>query len=223
MLQNQKQGVREAVIAWVGVILALRVTQSLENAGVISGQVSALMTALFLLYVPILIYLKKGEKVTYFDQSLGDLGRSLNAFLILSLILFSAALLVNQAYQSYFIGVTYQPGHFLKPVGFFFSQVVMIALPEEFFFRGYLLGRFNQVFGKSRRLLGVAVGPGLILVSLIFAVSHSLISFAPWHILIFFPALAFGWLREKTGTLTAPVLFHAACNVFSHWVAIHYF
>ena len=214
---------KESLWAWLGVIVALRLVESLENSGMLGGQVAGLMTAVFLLYVPILIYLKKGEKVGYFDREFSDLSRSLTVCLVFSLIIFSSALLVNHLFQTHINHFSYQPGIFLKPYGTFFSQLVMIALPEEFFFRGYLLGRFDEVFGKTRRLLGVAVGPGLLLVSLIFAVSHSLISFAPWHILIFFPALAFGWLREKTGTLTAPILFHTFCNIFSHWVAIHYF
>ncbi|MFH1357919.1 MAG: CPBP family glutamic-type intramembrane protease, partial [bacterium] len=43
-----------------------------------------------------------------------------------------------------------------------------------------------------------------------------------WHGFIFFPALIFGWLKQKTKTIWAGTLFHAACNLFAYWVALHY-
>jgi membrane protease YdiL (CAAX protease family) len=51
------------------------------------------------------------------------------------------------------------------------------------------------------------------LTCLIFAASHSIIAFRWWHFAIFFPSLVFGWLRDRTGGLVAPVLFHAASNL----------
>jgi membrane protease YdiL (CAAX protease family) len=38
-------------------------------------------------------------------------------------------------------------------------------------------------------------------------------------LLVFFPALLFGWLRERTGTIVGSTLFHAACNILSRVVA----
>ncbi|MBU4484665.1 CPBP family intramembrane metalloprotease, partial [bacterium] len=37
-------------------------------------------------------------------------------------------------------------------------------------------------------------------------------SFHPMVVLTFFPGLLFGILKEKTGSLLAPILFHAICN-----------
>ena len=37
----------------------------------------------------------------------------------------------------------------------------------------------------------------------------------PSRLAVFFPALVFGWLRRRTGGVGAPVVFHAACNVFA--------
>ncbi|HPQ81946.1 MAG TPA: CPBP family glutamic-type intramembrane protease, partial [bacterium] len=42
------------------------------------------------------------------------------------------------------------------------------------------------------------------------------------HFSIFFPALVFGYLRERTGSITAPALFHAASNILMDWIARSY-
>lgn len=176
-----------------------------------------------MLYLPIGIYLKKKEKVDYLDMSLGDFSRSFVLFIICSLIIFPLIILANHFYQLLFFNFHYQSGSFGRLGYTFLFQLLLVALPEEFFFRGYLLGRFNQIFGKPWKLFGASIGPGLFWTSLIFAISHSFIHVQWWHLFIFFPALVFGWLREKSGSITAPIFFHACANLFSHWVAIHYF
>lgn len=89
----------------------------------------------------------------------------------------------------------------------------LVALPEEHFFRGYLLPRLDQIFGRPRRLFGVPIGWGLILSSLAFALLHPILIPGPHRLLVFFPALLFGWLCAKSGKLGAPILVHAASNI----------
>ncbi|MBI3540840.1 MAG: CPBP family intramembrane metalloprotease [Deltaproteobacteria bacterium] len=92
-------------------------------------------------------------------------------------------------------------------------QLFVVALPEEFFFRGYL-----QTILRRKYRLQVAIP----IASLLFAFSHSVIALQWWHFAIFFPALVFGWLREKTGGLVAPILFHALSNVAVFWIGSVY-
>ena len=92
-------------------------------------------------------------------------------------------------------------------------QTLAIALPEEVFFRGYLQGRLNSVFGRRWRLWGAELGPGLFLAALVFVLCHLLIYVTWLRVAILFPALLFGWMRERTGSLFAPVLFHALSNL----------
>ncbi len=94
------------------------------------------------------------------------------------------------------------------------SHVIVVALPEEFFYRGYLTGRIDDIDKRRIKLLGAEVGWSLILVSALFGLGHFLVDFNPARLMVFFSALAFGWLRAKTGTLLAPILFHAASNIF---------
>ena len=95
------------------------------------------------------------------------------------------------------------------------GQLVVIALPEEAFFRGYLQTALDRVWPPRWRFLGADLGPGWIVSALIFAVGHVLTRPDPARLAVFFPALIFGWLRRRTGGIGASVLFHASCNLFS--------
>ena len=64
-------------------------------------------------------------------------------------------------------------------------------------------------------ILGTAVGIALPASAILFALHHFVISPIPQVLLVFFPALLVGWLRDATGSLLVPEPFHAACNVFA--------
>lgn len=92
-------------------------------------------------------------------------------------------------------------------------QVFFVAIPEEFFYRGYIQTRLSEVLPNRGELIGVGYGAGLWITALLFAFGHSLVTFQWWHFAIFFPGILFGLLREKTGGVLAPAFLHAACNV----------
>ena len=96
-----------------------------------------------------------------------------------------------------------------------FGQLVIIALPEEAFYRGYLQSRLDDVMPARIRVLGASVGPALIVASVIFALGHFATIRQPERLAVFFPSLAFGWLRARTGGIGAGIVFHASCNIFS--------
>jgi membrane protease YdiL (CAAX protease family) len=95
------------------------------------------------------------------------------------------------------------------------GQLLLVALPEEAFYRGYLQSRIDEAFTKRVNVLGATLGPGLLISSLVFAVGHYVTVPVPARFAVFFPSLLFGWLRARTGGIGAPLAFHAACNVFS--------
>lgn len=108
--------------------------------------------------------------------------------------------------------------HLRLPEGFLtlaLSQIIVVAIPEEFFFRGYLMTRLEERWPSRRRLAGAAVGWPLLVSSVIFAVGHFLVDFQPGRLAVFFPALVFGWMRSRTGSLAPGALFHALCNILS--------
>lgn len=108
--------------------------------------------------------------------------------------------------------------HLQLPDGFWvllLSQILVVAVPEEIFFRGYLMSRFELRWPSRRRLLGAAVGWPLLWSSLLFAVGHFLVDLAPTRLAVFFPALVFGWMRNRSGSIAPGAVFHALCNVLS--------
>lgn len=95
------------------------------------------------------------------------------------------------------------------------SQLVVVALPEELFFRGYLMARIEERWPSRRALWGAAVGPALLASSAFFALGHFLVDFDFQRLAVFFPALVFGWMRARSGSLVPGIVFHASCNLFS--------
>lgn len=204
------------LIIWFLTILAIRCIDQVRFIPFIEQNYS-LVTAILLLYIPIIILLKKKEKISFLEMGgvpfIKNVGLGL-AFTVV--ILGFGCLIIWMAPWFSFYGRPWR-----QLLELFFTQIVVVALPEEFFFRGYLQERLNRVWSPRWRLLGVQVGPGYLWACILFAFSHSIITLQLWHPLIFFPALGFGWLKEKTGTITASVIFHACCNLFSYSLLFH--
>jgi membrane protease YdiL (CAAX protease family) len=103
------------------------------------------------------------------------------------------------------------------PPGFLesaFAQLVVVAIPEELFFRGYLHARLEEAYPPARRILGGGVGRALLLSSLLFALGHVLVDFDPRRLVVFFPGLLFGWMRSASGSIAAGALVHALSNLY---------
>ncbi len=93
---------------------------------------------------------------------------------------------------------------------FVLIQLLLVALPEEVFFRGYL----QQKLGNTVK--------GVIAVSLLFALAHFVtlclggghgLSVCSQAGLTFFPSLVMGYLYMSTGTLWASIIFHFLANI----------
>lgn len=102
------------------------------------------------------------------------------------------------------------------------GQLLVIALPEEAFYRGYLQTAFDDAWPKRVRILGAEVGLGLVVSSALFALGHVATELHPNRLAVFFPALLFGWLRARTGGVGAGIAFHAFCNLFASYLAASY-
>jgi len=95
------------------------------------------------------------------------------------------------------------------------TQLLLVAIPEEFFYRAYLQGAFARAWpGARRRVLGVATNPAaLVATSALFALGHFAVGFDPQRLAVFFPSLLFGWMKDATGSIAAAAVFHALCNI----------
>ncbi len=118
-------------------------------------------------------------------------------------------------FAHWWYGATFSPR---LPPGFLptvWDQVLVVALPEEFFFRGYLQTQFDRVWGKPYRCLGAQWGAGLPLAAALFAVCHTIYG-GPARLIVFLPGLWYGWLRARTETIAVPIAYHAASNLLMH-------
>ena len=94
-------------------------------------------------------------------------------------------------------------------------QWLVVGLPEELFFRGFLLERLERRFPPRRRILGGGVGLALVLSAAAFALIHLPREGDPRALATFFPGLVFGWMRSATGSILASTLTHGASNILA--------
>lgn len=100
-------------------------------------------------------------------------------------------------------------------------QILVVAAPEEFFYRGYLQTQIQTLLDRKRvRRLNPALA--IVITSLAFATAH-IMGGNLMRLNTFFPGLLFGFLRLKTGGLLAPILCHALCNVLMLGLSVHFY
>ncbi len=183
--------------------------------------------AILFLYLPVLAMRRRGEFPEDYGLSAKRLGRSLLYFLAFAAVVFP---LYGLAFWGFVRSIPRLPpalAALLGPYGasrgfalrlpprFALSvidQLLVVALPEELFYRGYLQERLELRFGPGVPLLGIRVGGAFLWTQGLFALGH-LVEPYPWRLAVFFPALLFGWLRARTVDLTAGILFHASSNL----------
>jgi membrane protease YdiL (CAAX protease family) len=139
--------------------------------------------------------------------------RSVGLALLLALVVFppfSAATLGLAGVSPMDLGPLPEPSWLLWELA---SQFLLVAFPEEFFYRGFLQQHLKRLLPNGPSFLGITCWPALALTSLLFALGHLLAFPSPERLLVFFPSLLFGWLRERGQSLGGPALFHTLCNV----------
>lgn len=95
------------------------------------------------------------------------------------------------------------------------AELVLVALPEEAFFRGYLQSRLaERVSGRVGPLTSANAAT-----SVLFALGHLGTELSVARASVFFPSLLFGLLRERTGGVIVPVVVHALSNALARVLA----
>lgn len=102
------------------------------------------------------------------------------------------------------------------------GQFLVIALPEEAFYRGYLQTTLDESWPPRLSLLGTRIGWGLVVTSVVFALGHVATELHPNRLAVFFPSLLFGVVRARRGSVGASAAFHALCNLFAAYLARGY-
>jgi uncharacterized protein len=102
------------------------------------------------------------------------------------------------------------------------GQILVVGLPEEAFYRGYLTTALDDAWGTPWTIAKAKLGWGWIATSAAFAIGHLLTDPNPARLGVFFPALLFGWMRARTKGVGGPALLHAMCNLLSSALARGY-
>ncbi len=91
------------------------------------------------------------------------------------------------------------------------AAVLVAAVLEELVFRGVLLALLDRALPQRWRIAGAYIGWGGVALTLSFVALHGL---RPGLLLGVLPAaLLYLWLRERTGSLLAPIAAHLAWNL----------
>ncbi len=186
-----------------------------------------LVATLGFLYLPQFACRQRGEDFREYGLSLTEWRRDLRFFLITSAIVFplfiGGYVLFVWAYPLMPAQLLHALTPYVREPHFAFrlpdrfgewviDQTFVVALPEEFFYRGYMQTRLRDAWPEGRVFWGVRLGRAFWVTALLFALGHLAI-FQVWRLAVFFPALLFGWLREKTGSVLAAAGIHACSNL----------
>lgn len=219
---NRKSLILEASIVTLALLIVARALFALRGSSAVS-QVLPTIVAILFLYVPVIVMWLRRRPIDFLESRWRGYLNSILIFGIAALVVFPPFLVAAHGWQILVGGFNrFRPAAFPNFAGIALYQVFLVALPEEFFFRGYFQSAMNSVFAKRVRFLGVNLGWGFIVTALVFAFAHTVVYYRWWHFAIFFPALVFGYLRERTGTITASMLFHASSNLIMDWFVRSY-
>jgi hypothetical protein len=231
---------RDLVAAWalcVGGLAAAKAVSLVEPTGLLAGNLAGVAAFLFIVLAERKIH-GRGERWSAYGvpwwglrdrRSWRAWGRGLAIALVVCSILFP---LFFAVFWGYSLALPHLPrwlSSILAPYLLLPSpelrfpprlatlvlvQVLVIALPEEMFYRGWMQTSWAASGrGWRVRVLGATLGPGFLCTQVLFAAGH-LVVLQPWRLATFFPGLLFGWLRERTGDIAAPVFVHALSNLF---------
>ncbi len=216
---SSRKLIGELIVVTLALLVAGHILYRFRGAAVVGPAVSTIVAVLFL-YAPVIVLWVRRRPIDFLDRGWTAWRRSLLTFLIVAIVIFPLFFLVAHFWQVYvWHRMDFHWASFPNLLHTAAFQIVLVALPEEFYFRGYFQSTMDAICKKRWRLFGVDLGWAWIITAVIFAIAHTLIVFRWWHFSIFFPALVFGWLRERTGSITAPILFHATSNLLMDWFA----
>lgn len=218
--------------AIVAVLVAAFVQIDVELAYV--GHLGSAMVAITLLYAPVVAGWRRGQDLGHYGFHAAPVGRGLVLGLGIPLLVifplftfgymgFFEVVCPSEALRQLavpgscnryngFAGLSW-PVLDLELAEFALVQLVVVALPEELFFRGFMLGLLERALPPRRRLLGGGIGWALVISAAAFALIHIPRDGDPRALATFFPGLMFGWMRSATGSILAPTLAHAGSNI----------
>ncbi len=224
---------RDALIAWAAVAALVLGLVRIDITLPAVGHLGSALVAVLFLYVPVWFAYRRKEDLDDYGFHAAPVRRGLATAAIVIALVFPVfvvgyfgfyeiacksdllAHLVPRGMCARYggMGGVHAPALTWKLAEFCLMQLVVVALPEELFFRGFLLGLLEQRFPPKRRILGGGIGLALVLSAAAFALVHLPKDGDPRALATFFPGLLFGWMRSATGSILAGTVTHAGSNI----------
>jgi uncharacterized protein len=230
--QDSRAG-RDALYTYAFVAIAVAALVRIDVTLPAVGHLGSALVSVLFLYVPMVVLARRKQDLYDYGLRAAPLARGLATAAVAMAIIFPVfavgyfvfyevachekllAHLVPRGMCAQYGGLPalHVPALTWSLVEFCLVQMLVVALPEELFFRGFLLGLLEKRFPPKRRLLGGGVGLALVLSSLAFAIIHIPKDGDPRVLATFFPGLLFGWMRSATGSILASTITHGASNI----------
>ena len=230
---SAENAAKHAFIAWAFVAVAVTAFVHINFKLSILGPVGSALVAVSFLYVPMYFAKKRKEDIDDYGFHMTPVKKGLGYALTSILIIYPFFTLLYFAFyevacDSHLLSNLVPHGmcarygglaglHAPKLTPSFFEfcavQFLVVALPEELFFRGFLLGLLEKAYPPKRRILGGGVGKALLLSALAFSLIHLPKDGDPRALATFFPALLFGWIRSATNSIFGSTCAHASANI----------
>jgi len=224
---------RDALVSWA---LALVLVTGLVHINVTLpaiGHVGSALVAVLFLYGPMVIAWRRGEDLDDYGFHAAPVARGLVTAAAAIGVIFPIfcvgyfafyetacgsqllAHLVPKNMCTHYAGWAgvHAPPITLEFLKFCAVQLLVVALPEELFFRGCLLKLLEQKLPPKRRVLGGGIGWALVISAAMFALIHLPKDGDPRALATFFPGLLFGWMRSATGSILASTVTHGCSNI----------
>ena len=99
-----------------------------------------------------------------------------------------------------------------EAIRLFLGYAVVYPVLEELTFRGWCQTLLLKKPLFAIRRLGIS--PANLFTSILFALAHWLVREQSIILLVFFPSLLLGWVREKAGSVGYGILLHGLMNIF---------
>ncbi len=205
--------IREAWIAAAGIVILLGVVKHVGAVVPFIGRHQFTIAAAAQLYVPVFLIGRRGITKRSLGLTLSKWKEDLLLVFVLAVMVTVPYAIGHHLYQTELFQHPFRfrlPKDLLTAV---LTQVFVVALAEEIFFRGYLQERLTRIWPPAKKLFGVPFGWAILVTSLVFALGHVIGEYRIDRFGPFFPGLVFGMLRARTGTIVGSILFHAYCNV----------
>ena len=212
---------QEVVYGFLAIVVTVTITAHLVPAVAREYVYSVVLAAM--VYLPVLRGERRGRRLREYGIHLKSWKGDCLYALMWMLIVYPFFILGNHFWQTLVMGHSLHaalPDQ--NPAWLFIEQTLFIALPEEFFYRGWMQTVFTRRWPAGTKIFGADFGRAIWITSALFTIGHLAAIPHPFRLAVFFPSLLFGWLRAKRGSLVSPILFHGTSNVLMAFLSASY-